>query len=184
MQIADYVIFSLYMLGVLGIGVYFFRKNSTAADYYVGGRSISSAHVGLSIVATDVGGGFSIGLGGLGYLMGLSGSWLLFHRTARRLVSAVWIIPKIKRVDKKHGMLTYPDFLRLKYDTSVALTAAVISAIGYLGFYRRPGPRRRQTDGCGAIIDDPILGLSPLSFSLYIIGAIIIGYTVMGGSRR
>jgi SSS family solute:Na+ symporter len=33
---------------------------------------MSSWHIGLSVVA-DVGGGFSIGLGGLGFTMGLSG---------------------------------------------------------------------------------------------------------------
>ncbi len=78
MSIIDYVIFGLYMAGVLGVGFYHFFRNRSAEDYYVGGRDIPAHHVGLSIVATDVGGGFSIGLGGLGFVMGLSGSWLLF----------------------------------------------------------------------------------------------------------
>ena len=78
MTALDYAIFALYMMGIIGIGLYFFRKNKDQEDYYVGGRDLSSVHVGLSIAATDVGGGFSIGLGGLGYAIGLSGSWLLF----------------------------------------------------------------------------------------------------------
>jgi len=78
MSLVDYVIFGAYMLGVVGVGYYHFRKNRDAEDYYVGGRNVASWHVGLSIVATDVGGGFSIGLGGVGFLMGLAGSWLLF----------------------------------------------------------------------------------------------------------
>ena len=73
----DYAIFALYMIIILDVGYYLHRKNNTSEDYYVGGRSISPIHIGLSIAATDVGGGFSIGLGGLGYAMGLSGSWLL-----------------------------------------------------------------------------------------------------------
>ena len=43
----DYLIFVLYFLGVLGIGVYFFRKNESREDYYVGGRRISAGHVGM-----------------------------------------------------------------------------------------------------------------------------------------
>jgi len=43
---------------MLGVGFYFLRKNKNADDYYVGGRKMSSFHVGLSVVATDVGGGF------------------------------------------------------------------------------------------------------------------------------
>lgn len=39
----DYLIFGAYMAAVLGIGVYHFRRNGDAEDYYVGGRSISPA---------------------------------------------------------------------------------------------------------------------------------------------
>lgn len=61
----DVVIFAVYLLFMLGIGFYFMRKNNSADDYFVGGRKMSSFHIGLSVVATDVGGGFSIGLGGI-----------------------------------------------------------------------------------------------------------------------
>lgn len=182
MTIVDYFIFGTYMLVVLGIGFYFYRKNEDAEDYYVGGRDISAGHIGLSIVATDVGGGFSIGLGGLGYAMGLSGSWLLFTGLVGAWLSAVFIIPKIKLLDRKHGMMTYPDFLRHRYSPRVALVAAVISGIGYLGF----------TSGqilagaklmAGSVIKTAPFGMTDLQFSLYVIGVIIVGYTVLGGLK-
>ena len=78
MHFLDILIFFVYMASMLGIGFFFMNKNETADDYYVGGREMGSLHVGLSVVATDVGGGFSIGLGGLGFMIGLSGSWMLF----------------------------------------------------------------------------------------------------------
>lgn len=65
MNILDIIVFIVYFAGMLGIGVYFFKKNKSIEDYYVGGRSLGSWHIGLSVVATDVGGGFSIGFGGL-----------------------------------------------------------------------------------------------------------------------
>lgn len=182
MKIVDYVIFGLYMAGVLGIGYFFFRRNKNAEDYYVGSRSISPTHIGLSVVATDVGGGFSIGLGGLGFTMGLSGSWLLFTGLVGAWLSAVFIIPKIKLIDAKNGMLTYPDFLRFKYDNRVAVTAAVISGIGYLGFTGGQvlaGAKLMSS----TIIDTAPFGIEPLQFSLFIIGIIIILYTVLGGLK-
>src|SRR5210317_436135 len=112
MEFLDYLIFGLYMAGVLGIGIYHFRRNTSTEDYYVGGRNMSPGHIGLSIVATDVGGGFSIGLGGVGFAMGLAGSWLLFTGLVGAWLAAVLIIPRIKRIDAKEGMMTYPDFLR------------------------------------------------------------------------
>ncbi len=51
---------------------------------------MKSLHVGLSVVATDVGGGFSIGLGGLGFVMGISGSWMLFTGLVGAWLSAIF----------------------------------------------------------------------------------------------
>ena len=121
-------------MGVLGVGIYFFLKNESHEDYFVGGRSISSFHIGLSIVATDVGGGFSIGLGGLGFVMGISGSWLLFTGLVGAWLAAIFTVPKLKKLDMESGYMTYPDFLKAKYGERVAIFAALISGIGYLGF--------------------------------------------------
>jgi len=182
MHAIDYVLFGVYMLAVLGVGFYFYRKNKTADDYYVGGRSISSTHVGLSVVATDVGGGFSIGLGGVGFVMGLSGSWLLFTGLVGAWLAAVLIIPKIKTMDMQHGLLTYPDFLRLRYGTNVALLAALISGIGYMGFTGAQTLAGAKL-ASATIFTQDILGLTPLQFSLYAIGIFTIIYTAVGGLK-
>jgi SSS family solute:Na+ symporter len=182
MHIIDYCIFSIYFLIILSVGFYFYKKNKNKEDYYVGGRSISSSHVGLSIVATDVGGGFSIGLGGLGYLMGLAGSWLLFTGLVGAWLTAVLIIPRIKKIDSKLGMLTYPDFLRYKYNDRVALVAAVISGIGYMGFTGGQVLAGAKL-AAGTVFSDLSFGISPLTFSLYVIAGVILLYTVMGGLK-
>jgi solute:Na+ symporter, SSS family len=182
MHFIDWFLFGLYMVGVLGIGFYFFKKNKDREDYYVGGRNMTPGHVGLSVVATDVGGGFSIGLGGLGYLMGLSGTWLLFTGLLGAWLSAVWIIPRIKKLDAKHSMLTYPDFLRFRYDSKVALVAAIISGIGYLGFTGGQVLAGAKLFSA-AILDGPVLGISALTFSIILIGGVILLYTVLGGLK-
>jgi SSS family solute:Na+ symporter len=178
----DYVIFALYMSVVLGIGVYHFKRNKHSEDYYVGNRSMKASHVGLSIVATDVGGGFSIGLGGVGFLMGLSGSWLLFTGLVGAWLSAVFIIPRIKKLDAKHGMMTYPDFLRFRYNNKVAFAAAVISGIGYMGFTGAQilaGAKLASV----TIFQQAPWGMDPLQFSIILIAIITVSYTVIGGLK-
>lgn len=182
MAIIDYVLFGVYMLCVLGVGLYFYNKNKTADDYYVGGRKISSTHVGLSVVATDVGGGFSIGLGGVGYIMGLSGSWLLFTGLVGAWLAAVFIIPHVKAMDMQEGMLTYPDFLRRRFGSKVALLAALISGIGYMGFTGAQA-LAGATLASTTIFPNTVMGLEPLQFSLYVIGIFTIIYTVIGGLK-
>jgi len=182
MTILDYLIFAAYMGGVLAIGYYHFRRNKSTEDYYVGGRSIKAHHVGLSIVATDVGGGFSIGLGGVGFMMGLSGSWLLFTGLVGAWVTAVFIIPRIKAIDAEHSMFTYPDFLRFRFDDRVALLAAVISGLGYLGFTGAQILAGAKLASATIITEAPF-GMDPLNFSLYVIAVITILYTVIGGIK-
>ena len=181
MHIVDYLIFGVYFLVLLGIGIYFYLKNEDLEDYFVGGRSISATHVGLSIVATDVGGGFSIGLGGLGFTMGISGSWLLFTGLIGAWLAAVLIVPKLKRLDEQIGLLTFPDFLAFKYGKNVALIAAVISCIGYLGFTSGQMLAGAKL-AAGSVFTD-VSFMDPLSFSLLIMAFIIILYTVLGGIK-
>ena len=182
MTIIDYLIFGLYMVGVLGIGFYHFLKNKSTEDYYVGSRSIKASHVGLSIVATDVGGGFSIGLGGVGFMMGLAGSWLLFTGLVGAWLTAVFIIPKIKRIDAKHKFLTYPDFLRHRYNGKVALVAALISGIGYLGFTGAQMLAGAKLASATILQNNPF-GMNPITFALLIIAVVTILYTVIGGLK-
>lgn len=176
MHPVDLSIFVLYMLVMLGIGFYFLRRNEGAEDYYVGGRGMGSFHVGMSVVATDVGGGFSIGLGGLGFAMGLSGSWMLFTGLVGAWLSAVVLIPMVKRNRALDGAFTFPDVFEHLYDHRVALLAGVISAIGYVGF------TSSQILAGAKLAHGTFVNLD-LNTALVVMGAIAVGYTVMGGLK-
>jgi len=172
----DILIFGIYISFMLFVGFYFFRKNKNIDDYFVGGRKMGAGHIGLSVVATDVGGGFSIGLGGLGFVMGLSGSWLLFTGLAGAWVSAVVLIPKVSKMASKYNFLSFPQFLGKSYNTRVAFIAGIISAIGYLGF------TSSQILAGAKLASASFSGLT-LTQALVIMGAIAVIYTVIGGLK-
>jgi hypothetical protein len=182
MSLIDYLIFGVYMVGVMAMGVYYYLKNRDHEDYYVGGRTMGAGHIGLSIVATDVGGGFSIGLGGLGFVMGLSGSWLLFTGLLGAWLAAVVVIPRVKALDQRLGLLSYPDVLRHRYGEAVALLAALVSGLGYLGFTSGQVLAGAKLASATIITTAP-WGLSPLHFSLLVIAVITVAYTVLGGLK-
>ena len=166
---------------ILYVGFYFLRKNNSKEDYYVGGRDISAGHVGVSIAATDVGGGFSIGLGGLGFTMGLAGSWLLFTGLVGAWMAAVLTVPRLKKLDINSGLLTYPDFLSLKYNKSVGTIAAVISSLGYLGF--TAGQILAGGKLAAGSIFSEITWTNPLLFSLIVMAFVVVAYTALGGLK-
>ena len=176
MHTIDILIFIVYMLFVLGIGIYFLRKNKNADDYYVGGRSMSSSVIGLSVVATDVGGGFSIGLGGLGFLMGLSGSWMLFTGLLGAWLSAVFLIPKAGKLSKRLKLYTFPQLFEFFYSPRVALLAGIISAVGYIGF------TSSQLLAGAKLASATFEGLD-MTTALIFMGVIAVAYTAMGGLK-
>lgn len=176
MQVIDLLIFVLYFLAMLGVGVYFFRKNKSSDDYYVGGREMGATHIGLSVVATDVGGGFSIGLGGLGFIMGISGSWMLFTGLVGAWLSAVFLIPRVNKLSREMNWFTFPQMFQHFYNGRVALIAGIISAIGYLGF------TSSQFLAGAKLASATFLDLD-MNTALLIMGVIAVVYTVIGGLK-
>lgn len=172
----DFSIFILYMIVMLGFGFFFLKRNKGADDYYVGGRNMSSLHVGLSVVATDVGGGFSIGLGGLGFTMGISGSWMLFTGLVGAWLAAVFLIPKVKGNKVFDKAYTFPEVFKHYFNPRVALIAGVISAVGYAGF------TSSQILAGAKLATGTFAGLE-LNTALWIMGSIAVIYTVMGGLK-
>jgi SSS family solute:Na+ symporter len=172
----DIVLLVVYFVGILGIGLWFLRKNENAEDYYVGGRSIGPAHIGLSVVATDVGGGFSIGLGGLGFAMGLSGSWMLFTGFIGAYLTAIILIPKVHALGTQHKLTTYPQIFGVVYGKRVAIAAAVVSAIGYIGF-------TASQLLAGAKLASASIPALDVPAALLAMGALAVLYTAMGGMK-
>lgn len=170
----DLGIFIFYMIALLAVGFYFLRKNKSTDDFFVSNRKMTKWHIGLSVVATDVGGGFSIGLGGLGFLMGLSGSWMLFTGLVGAWLSAVLLIPKVYRLGRRHRFTTFPQLFGHYYGGKVALAAGIISAIGYIGF------TSSQMLAGAKLASSAFVGLD-IETALWLMGAVTIVYTVLGG---
>lgn len=176
MHIIDLLIFVIYLIAMLGVGLFFMMKNKTPDDYYVGGRTLKATHIGLSVVATDVGGGFSIGLGGLGFVMGLSASWLLLTGLIGAWLSAVFLIPKVSRMGRARNFLTFPQFLGSVYNKRVALIAGLISTIGYIGF-------TSSQILAGAKLAASTFPELSIEMALLVMGTIAVVYTVVGGLK-
>ena len=172
----DLTIFIIYLFSMLGIGFFFYRKNESKEDYYVGKREMSAGHIGLSVVATDVGGGFSIGLGGLGFVMGISGSWMLFTGILGAWLSIVFLIPKVYSHGKNFNFLSFPQLLEHYYDKRPALIAGVISFIGYVGF-------TSSQILAGAKLASATFQVITTTEAVLMIGIIAIVYTVAGGLK-
>jgi len=172
-HLLDLAILAVYFVGMLAVGVYFNRRQTGLEEYFVGGRDMGAGHIGLSVVATDVGGGFSIGLGGLGFVMGLSASWLLFTGLVGAWMAAVVLVPRVKAIGDTHRHRSFPDFLAHRYGEPTRLVAAVVSAVGYAGF---TGAQLLAGGKLAAAAFDMQVTTAVLAMSV-----VIVVYTALGG---
>ena len=173
MQPLDYLILALYFAGMLAVGLYFNRRQTNLDEYFVGGRQMSARHIGLSVVATDVGGGFSIGLGGLGFVLGLSASWLLFTGLIGAWCAAVILVPRVKALGDTHVHRSFPDFLSHRFGEPTRLVAAVVSAVGYAGF---TGSQLLAGGKLASAAFD-----FNLTTAVLVMSVVIVAYTALGG---
>ncbi|MCA9165218.1 MAG: sodium transporter, partial [Planctomycetales bacterium] len=63
----DYLVISVYLLATVGVGVGIGLRMKSGSDYFLGGRQLPWWAIGMSLVATDIGGTDIIGVGGAAY---------------------------------------------------------------------------------------------------------------------
>src|SRR5699024_11948208 len=66
----------IYMIGMLGIGIYMYYRTSDLSDYVLGGRSLGPAVGALSAGASDMSGWLLLGLPGAIYATGFGEVWM------------------------------------------------------------------------------------------------------------
>ena len=61
----------IYMIAIIGIGIYYAKKNNDAGDFYLGGRKLGPFVTAMSAEASDMSSYLLMGLPGLAYLSGV-----------------------------------------------------------------------------------------------------------------
>ena len=71
-QICIMIAIIVYLLFVLGVGVYFSKKNNNVGDFYLGGRKLGPFVTAMSAEASDMSSWLLMGLPGVAYLTGIA----------------------------------------------------------------------------------------------------------------
>ena len=63
------IVLALYLLAMLLIGVYFYKKSKNQSDYFLGGRNLNVWVTSMSAQASDMSGWLLMGLPGTAFLL-------------------------------------------------------------------------------------------------------------------
>ena len=128
----DYVVFLIYFLTVAGYGYWIYTKKKAAAvsstDYFLAEGALTWWAIGASLIASNISAEQMIGMSGSGFKMGLGIATYEWLAAATLLIVAVFFMP----VYLKNKIYTMPQFLRQRYNGTVAMIMAVFWLLLYV----------------------------------------------------
>lgn len=121
----DYVVFIIYFLVVSGYGYYIYRKREKnehdAKAFFLAEGTLTWWAIGASLIASNISAEQFIGMSGEGFFLGIAVAAYEWIAAIALIIVAVWFIP----VYLKNKIYTMPQFLKTRYNESVALIMAV-----------------------------------------------------------
>ncbi len=109
----DYVMLAVYLLGTMALGVYIGRRLKTGSDLFLAGRSLPWWAIGMSLVATDIGGTDIIGVGGQAYRYGMAVSNFEWIGCIPAMIIAAFVfVPFFWRT----GVYTIPELMERRFN--------------------------------------------------------------------
>ena len=164
----DYIIISLYLLGMIGVGLWFAKKHSDFEDFFLAGRSLTTPLLITTLISTYYGIDVLFGDSQLGFTNGVV-AWFAYARPtyAFFLIAAFLLAHRLREEDFK----SLPDILDKYYGKKTRYVGAVTSFI-----YSLPA---LSLYGFG-MLSDVILGWEPI-MGMLVLGGIALIYTITGG---
>lgn len=130
MQTPDYIVFFIYFIIVSSYGIYVYqrKKHEDSKDYFLAKDSLTWWAIGASLIASNISAEQFIGMSGSGFTMGLAIAAYEWLAAATLIIVAVFFIP----IYLKNKIYTMPQFLKVRYNDTVAMIMAVFWLLLYI----------------------------------------------------
>lgn len=166
-----------YLFLVLGIGIWFSKKNKTTDDFYLGGRKLGPFVTAMSAEASDMSSYLLMGVPGLALLTGVAdASWTAIGLIIGTYLNWLFVAKKLRRYSSQCGATTIPAFFSNRFrDKSKMLSvlAAIVIIIFFVP-YTASG-----FAACGKLFNS--LFNVDYQLAMIVCAAVIILYTMLGG---
>ena len=179
MNLSELLMFVLYLVFMLGIGIWFFvrSKDDGEKGYFLGGRQMGAWVSGLSAGASDMSAWVLMGLPASIYSYGMGKTWIAIGLFIGYSLSWIFIAPRLRSFSIVCGdSITIPQYLTNRFGAH-SRALQVISAVIFLVAYTVYSAS--SIKACGTLFET-VLGI-PARYAMYASAVIIVGYTFLGG---
>ena len=175
----EVIVFILYLLCMLSIGVFFFIKDRKGGEktFFLGDRKMGAWVGALSAGASDMSAWVLMGFPTSIYAFGLGKIWIPVGLVAG--YAASWLIeaPRLRRFSIVSGdAITIPQYLSNRFlakSKALQVICAVVFLLAYTVY------AASSIKACGTLFHK-VIGMDPMT-AMYLAVFIIVGYTFMGG---
>ncbi|MBQ7647317.1 MAG: sodium/proline symporter [Clostridia bacterium] len=178
-NIVELVVFIIYLLFMLGIGVYFFIKSKSGGEktYFLGNRKMGPWVTALSAGASDMSAWVLMGLPTSIYAAGLGQTWIAIGLALGYTLSWIFEASRLRRFSiVANDSITIPQFLTNRFkekSKALQIICAIVFIIAYTVY------AASSIVACGTLFNT-VLGVDP-TIAKCVAAVVIIGYTFLGG---
>ncbi|MFE6509440.1 sodium/proline symporter PutP [Nocardioides sp. NPDC057767] len=166
-----------YLVAMLGIGAWAYRRTSNLDDYMLGGRDLGPMVSALSAGASDMSGWLLMGLPGAIYATGLMEGWIAVGLTVGAWLNWKVVAPRLRTYTEVSGdSITVPSFLenRLKDSSRLLRMASGAVILVFFTFYVSSGMV------AGGVFFESSFN-TDYHTGMLVVAAVVVAYTLFGG---
>ncbi|GJQ63159.1 MAG: transporter [Melioribacteraceae bacterium] len=121
----DYVVFALYIIGIVGLGLYVSRNKKghekDSKDYFLAGNSLTWWAIGASLIAANISAEQIIGMSGSGFAGGLAIASYEWMAALTLIIVGKYFLPVF--IEKK--IYTIPEYIEKRYNKTLKTILAI-----------------------------------------------------------
>lgn len=167
-----------YLILVIGIGIFFTRKNNSTKDFYLGGRNLGPFVTAMSAEASDMSSWLLMGLPGVAYATGVAdAAWTAIGLAIGTYVNWLIVAKRLRKYTEIAGdSTTVPEFFSKRHrdDKHILSIIAALVIIVFFIPYTASG-----FAACGKLFNS-LFGVNYVT-AMIISGIVIVLYTTLGG---
>ena len=175
----EIIVFVVYLLFMLGIGVFFFIRSKGGSDktYFLGGRQMGPWVSALSAGASDMSAWVLMGLPASIYAAGIGQAWIAIGLGIGYTISWLVEAPRLRRFTiAADDSITVPQYLTNRFlskSKALQIICAVIFLVAYTVY------AASSIKACGTLFNT-VMNIDA-TVAMYLAAFIIIAYTFLGG---
>ena len=180
MDYSELVVFIVYLVFMLAIGVFFFfRSKGGEKDYFLGGRQMGPWVSALSAGASDMSAWVLMGLPASIYAAGMGQTWIAIGLAVGYILAWIFVAPRLRRFSiAADDAITIPQYLTNRF-LSKSKALQIICAVIFLFAYTIYAAS--SIKACGTLFNT-VIGIDA-NLAMYLAAFIIVGYTFLGGFK-